>query len=105
MNSLPDIVRNYKPETYLSVIIDRLALKSSLGLSIGEASILSILLREYQAADFPVRAVRQHIHNLRRKLSERYGSDAIVSVGMGFYAISDITKAAIKTDFAGEYNA
>jgi hypothetical protein len=102
MNSLPDMIRDYKPVTYLSVDIDRLVLKSALRLSLSEAVILSLLLREYQAGTFPVKAVRQHIHNIRKKLAARYGMDTISSVGMGFYAIPEAVKASIKQDFAGE---
>ena len=101
MNTIASMVRDYRPASFLSVDIDRLVLKQALSLSLSEAIILSLLLKEYQVNDFPVRAVRQHIHNLRKKLEERYGNSTIISMGMGFYLISDAIKASIQNDCAG----
>ena len=101
MDNLAEMVRAYSPETFLSVKIDRLALKVALGLSLSEAIMLETLLREYQSSDFPVKAVRQHIHNLRRKLEGRYGLGSVVSMGVGFYAIPDNIKAGIQADMEG----
>ena len=76
---------------------------SKFKLSTREAMILSILLREYQAGkeDFETNAVRQHIFNIRKKLSRHITGDTItgdiiISMGMGFYAIPDSFKEAIQ---------
>ena len=84
----------------MSVHADTVTLRTRYNLTVSEAFILSVLLREYQAGeiDFKTRAIRQHIYMLRAKLEGEYGLGTIVSMGMGFYAIPDFFKEAIKND-------
>lgn len=98
MNSLAEMVRSYRPESYVSVDTDMLTLKTKFGLSPCQAFILMLLLKEYQvhANKFNTEATRQQIYKVRDALRGQFGNDTIISVGLGFYAIPDEIKTAIQ---------
>lgn len=102
MNTITKMIEAYEPESFMCLNVSVDTLKEKFGLSFSEAFVLHVLLREYKgnAQSFGVRSTRHHIAKIRKKLSNFstivQPSSNIISLGMGFYMISDPVKELIK---------
>lgn len=98
MNSIVrTAIAGYQPEQFISRNVTVIDLIVQFKLSPAEAEIVSILLREYKASIpmFRMRAARNHITNIRKKLRSLLGCNPIVSVGMGYYLMPDAVKITL----------
>lgn len=83
----------YEPDRYYCANIPLSALQRCFKFTPTEAQIVHALLREYKYDLHPYKGSRQHIFNIRRKLSDSLGYDTgVLSFGYDFYAIPDEVK-------------
>ena len=88
------LVVAYRPREFISLNYNVIELKRVLKLTLTEAIILEMLLSEYQVhhLKFPTRSFRNHIQNIREKLTLSLGKRMIMSSIAGIYRISDKNK-------------
>lgn len=86
----------YEPDKFYCANIPLSVLKRCFQLTPIETEIVHALLREYKYDLHEYKGCRQHVFNIRRKLSSSMGVGAgVISFGLEFYAIPDEVKKKI----------